>query len=206
MTTVYYAIFVLVAIFRCTLAYRCTSGLVVERDHAVLIFGAIAGAFSFDFLRSAVLRYSPDFLASAGFTKPFYFAASALSFLSSPPHTLFYGITSSLSSPEAQTVSGNHRPARCISSVFKTARSETVETFRVVFLRRVSASVCDFGDCSNVSLISSAAIRYAIALLSWSALGGFLLLTFRLGALERKARIPDCHQTVRYLRLFCCSH
>jgi len=34
---------------------------------------------------------------------------------------------------------------------------------------------------------------------------GFLLLTFRLGALERKLGFPIV-TTVRYLRLFCCSH
>ena len=186
MTTVYYAIFLVLA------AVTLYAGLSVLRPrwlslkgHLIFFGGTILGALPLVF-------FVPPYIAALStfgerhLYEPFFFAASALSFLASPPGDLVYGGTSSFSHEEARLFPGFITLLALFPAFLRLCEARPLKRTAYFFAAL-------FGLTFALSILSTllpessdVLLRYLTALGLWLALAFFSLLALRMGVLERK--------------------
>lgn len=185
-TTVYYAIFLAVAGVTIYVALALLRRRLPPLGaHIRLTTGLMLGA-------APLVALVPPYLGTAvtfgerNLYETFYFAATALSFLSAPEHNLLYGATSILSHDEAHLFPGVITLAAPIFAALTISRLEGLRstTWLMLALFGLTAALSVVASTQQGAIIVY--LRYLVALLSWGTIAALAVLLLKLGR-----RIPE---------------
>lgn len=186
-TTVYYAIFLIfsgLTLYGGLLLLR--PGWLTGIGHIKLIFGVALGSL-------LLIPMVPPYLSVANafgerhLYEAFYFAATALSFLSAPPDTLLYGATSILSHEEARLFPGLILIFTVFVALLRISEDDSLKRLRCLILTTFLFCCLTSAAATITKSNWDVELRYLVAGSSWALLFAFTLLLIRLGRLERKS-------------------
>ena len=190
-TAVYYAIFLVIAGVTLYLALMLVrpGGMPVSA-HLRLGLGVALGAAPLLFLVPPYLGIAKVF-GERNLYETFYFAASALSYLSAPRDNLLYGATSILSHDEAQLFPGLIMLLALPAALWLIAAGAATRCRLGWAVGGIWGLVC-ITSALAVTLQGPAIVylRYFVALLSWGTIVVLALLLLRLGR-DTSAELPS---------------
>jgi hypothetical protein len=179
--TVYYAIFIPIAVGSILAVVALLRPRQFHRGNmATLVGGILCGLAPVVFFAGPYVAVRNTFGERALY-EAYYFSATALSYLSASPFNLLYGGTSDWSHAEANLFPG-FAVLVLVASAFP----------RLWGAKPLHSLARSWGYLLVMAFILSAAhrgdpnLRFFAALTLWLALGSLLLLTYRMGLIERK--------------------
>ncbi|MCO6429416.1 MAG: hypothetical protein J5J00_01025 [Deltaproteobacteria bacterium] len=180
LTTVYYAVFLALAVAATVTGVFLLRPRSFRLKPAVrLIAGGVAGALP-------VVPFVLPYLEVRGtfggrqLYEAYYFAASGSSFLSSPPLNLLYGNTSSLSHSEAHFFPGLTILLLAMGALLRLGQSRSLRPRLALFISAliIALSLSIWWDLFTA--------RFLASIVLWVALIAFVALILRMGRLEQK--------------------
>lgn len=179
LTTVYFSIFIIVAIKALLLA------VIIIRprqfrlaDYIKLSLGPLIGFSPIVFFVGPYLAVRETFGERAIY-EAYYFSATALSYVSSSSHSIVYGWSHTLSHVEAHLFPGLLVLGLSYLGFRRLHEARMLRPYAIRFLALLFAVLV-------LSVSESPYAKYLAAIFSWGALFTFGLLLYRMGVLERK--------------------